>query len=81
MILTNFNAPMKTVTLKIDNSIYEKFCWLLAHFSKDELQILEQSDDGGDDQYLRTIPGMVDSIKEARAEPEQLGVTLESLDW
>lgn len=35
---------MKTVTLKIDNSIYEKFFWLLAHFSKNEIQILEPSD-------------------------------------
>jgi hypothetical protein len=72
---------MKTVTLKIDNAIYEKFCWLLSHFSKNEIQILEQSDYISDDHYLRTIEGMVDSIKEARAEPEQQGVTLENLDW
>jgi voltage-gated potassium channel len=39
------DVQMKTVTLKIDNAIYEKFCWLLAHFSKTEIQILEQSDD------------------------------------
>ncbi len=72
---------MKTVTLKIDNNIYDKFCWLLSHFSKSEIQILEQSDYISDDHYLRTIEGMVDSIKEARAEPEQQGVTLENLDW
>jgi transposase len=72
---------MKTVTLKIDNSIYEKFCWLLAHFSKNEIQILEQADYISDDHYLRTIECMVDSIKEARAEPEQQGVTLDNLDW
>ena len=36
---------MKTVTLKIDNSIYEKFFWLLSHFSKHEIQVLEESDD------------------------------------
>lgn len=72
---------MKTVTLKIDNSIYEKFFWLLSHFSKNEIQILEQSDYVSDDHYLRTIDGMVESIKEARVEPEQLGVTLENLDW
>jgi hypothetical protein len=72
---------MKTVTLKIDNNIYEKFCWLLSHFSKNEIQILEQSDYVSDDHYLRTIEGMVDSIKEARAEPEQQGVTLENLNW
>ena len=72
---------MKTITLKIDNSIYDKFCWLLSHFSKSEIQILEQSDDMSDDHYLRTIEGMVESIKEARAESEQHGVTLENLDW
>jgi hypothetical protein len=72
---------MKTVTLKIDSSIYEKFFWLLAHFSKNEIQILEQSDYESDDAYLRSQTGMVESIKEARAEPEHFGVTLENLDW
>ena len=72
---------MKTVTLKIDNSIYEKFFWLLSHFSKQEVQILEQSDYISDDDYLRSINGMVDSIKLSRAESEQQGVTLENLDW
>ncbi len=72
---------MKTVTLKIDNSIYEKFFWLLGHFSKNEIRILEQSDYESDDAYLRSQTGMVESIKEARAEPEHCGVTLESLDW
>jgi hypothetical protein len=72
---------MKTVTLKIDNSIYEKFFWLLSHFSKNEVQILEQSDYISDDDYLRSINGMVESIKQARIEPEQQGVTLKNLDW
>ena len=72
---------MKTVTLKIDNSIYEKFFWLLAHFSKNEIQILEQSDYVNDDAYLWSQQGMVESIKQARAEPENLGATLENLDW
>jgi hypothetical protein len=72
---------MKTITLKIDNSIYEKFFWLLGHFSRNEIQILEQSDCISDDEYLRSQEGMVQSIKNARAEPEQQGVTLEQLDW
>jgi hypothetical protein len=72
---------MKTVTLKIDNSIYEKFFWLLSHFSKNEVQILEQSDYISDDDYLRSIDGMVESIKNARLESEQQGVSLENLDW
>jgi hypothetical protein len=72
---------MKTVTLKIDNSIYEKFFWLLAHFSKNEIRILEQSDYESDDAYLRSQSGMVESIIQARAEPDHLAVSLENLDW
>jgi hypothetical protein len=72
---------MKTITLKIDNSNYEKFFWLLGHFSRNEIQILEQSDYISDDEYLRSQEDMVQSIKNARAEPEQQGVTLEQLDW
>ncbi len=72
---------MKTVTLKIDNSIYEKFFWLLAHFSKNEIRILEQSDYESDDAYLRSKNGMVESIIQARAEPDHLAVSLENLDW
>ena len=72
---------MKTVTLKIDNSIDEKFFWLLSHFSKNEVQILEQSDYISDDDYLRSTDGMVESIKQARTESEQQGISLENLDW
>jgi len=31
--------------------------------------------------YLNIIPGMVDSIKEAAAEPLSEGIPLEELDW
>ncbi len=72
---------MKTVTLKIDDSIDEKFFWLLAHFSSNELKILEKSEYISDDAYLRSIDGMIESIKEARAEPIEHGVSLEQLDW
>ncbi len=33
---------MQTITLKIDDNINEKFFWLLNHFSKNEIKILEQ---------------------------------------
>ena len=59
---------MKTVTLNIDDSTIEKFLWLLSHFSTDEIKILEQSEELSDDEYLRKIDGMMQSIKEARAE-------------
>jgi hypothetical protein len=71
---------MKTVTLRIDDSIIEKFLWLLEQF-KSQIKILDQSDYVSDDEYLRTIDGMVQSINEAREEPENKGVTLDKLDW
>ncbi len=35
---------MKTVTLKIDESVNDHFIWLLKHFSSNEIKILDQSD-------------------------------------
>jgi hypothetical protein len=72
---------MRTITLKIDDSISDKFLWLLAHFSKDEVKILEQSNYVSDDEYLRGIEEMVQSIQEARSESIDQGLTLDELDW
>ncbi|MDM8568274.1 hypothetical protein QUF50_01910 [Thiotrichales bacterium HSG1] len=72
---------MQTVTLKIDDNINEKFFWLLNHFTKNEIKILEQYEYISDDDYLRKIDGMVQSIKEAKNEPIENGVTLDKLDW
>jgi len=72
---------MKTVTLRVDDSINDKFLWLLKHFSSNEIKILEQSDYITDDDYLNSIKGMVQSINEARNEPTANGVTLDNLDW
>ena len=44
---------MQTITLKIDDSINEKCFWLLNHFSKNEIKLLEQSKYISDDDYLR----------------------------
>ena len=59
---------MKTITLQIDDSISDKFFWLLQHFKQNEVNILEDSDYRSDDAYLRSISGMVASIQSARAE-------------
>jgi len=72
---------MKTITLKIDDNVNDKFLWLLEHFSSNEIKILEQSDYISDDNYLRSIDGMVQSINEARNEPINKGVKLNDLDW
>jgi hypothetical protein len=34
-----------------------------------------------EDEYLRSIDGMVQSINEAREEPNHKGVRLDTLDW
>lgn len=72
---------MKTITLKIDDRIDDQFMALLKHFSDNELRILEQSEYISDDDYLRSIEGMVESIKEARKESIDNGITLDKLDW
>ena len=72
---------MKTVTLRVDDSINDKFLWLLKHFSSNEIKILEQSDYINDDDYLNSINGMVQSINEARNEPIAKSVTQDDLDW
>jgi len=72
---------MQTITLGFDESISDKFLWLLKHFDKKEIKILDQSNYVSDDEYLRSIDGMVESILEARKEPIENGVTLDELDW
>jgi hypothetical protein len=72
---------MQTVTLQVEDGTYDKFFWLLNHFSKNEVKILDQSKYISDDEYLRNINGMVESIQEARNEPIENGVTLDKLEW
>jgi hypothetical protein len=72
---------MRTITLQIDDSINEKFLWLLDRFSRDEIKILEQSDYVSDDEYLRGIEGMIQSIQAARDESIEQSLSLDELDW
>lgn len=72
---------MQTITLKIDDKISEKFFWLLNHFSKTEVTILEQTEFKNDDEYLRSIKGMEQSIIDASNEPNENFVTVDKLDW
>lgn len=64
-----------------DDSISEKFLWLLDRFSRDEIKILEQSDYVSDDEYLRGIEGMIQSIQTARDESIEQSLSLDELDW
>jgi hypothetical protein len=72
---------MRTITLQIDDSVNEKFLWLLDRFSRDEIKILEQSDYVSDDEYLRGIEGMIQTIQAARNESIEQSLSLEELDW
>ena len=72
---------MQTITLKIEDAVSDKFLWLLNHFSKDEIEILEKTIYQSDDEYLKSIKGMQESIIEASNEPIENYVTLDKLDW
>ena len=72
---------MQTVTLQMDDAVYEKFSWLLNHFSRQEIKIIDHSEYETDEVYLRSINGMEESLLEARAEPKEIGVALENLEW
>jgi PHD/YefM family antitoxin component YafN of YafNO toxin-antitoxin module len=72
---------MQTITLKIEDNISDKFLWLSNHFKKNEVSILDKDEYISDDEYLRSIDGMVESILEARNEPLENGVTLDKLEW
>ena len=72
---------MQTVTLKIDDKVSDKFLWLLNHFSQDEVEILDKTTYKSDDEYLRSVKGMVESIVEASGEPIENYVTRDKLEW
>ena len=72
---------MQTVTLKIEDTISEKFMWFLSHFNQDEVAILDKDEYKSDDEYLRSIKGMEKSIIDASNEPIENYVTRDELDW
>ena len=72
---------MQTITLKIEDSVSDKFLWLLKHFSKNEIEILERTTYQSDDEYLRSIKGIEESIIQASNEPIENFVTADKLDW
>ena len=72
---------MQTITLKLEDSISGKFLWLLNHFSQKEVEILDKTTYQSDDDYLRSIKSMEQSIIEASNEPIEKYVTVDKLDW
>jgi len=72
---------MQTITLKLDDSISDKVLWLLKHFDKSEVEILDTSSYESDDEYLKSIKGMKESIIKASNEPIENYVTRDELEW
>lgn len=72
---------MKTLTLHVSDEISDQFLWLLKHFSPDEIAIVDIQAHFSDDDYLRSINGMTESLHKAKAEPNDKGVSLQELDW
>ncbi len=72
---------MQTVTLKIEDNVNDKFLWLLSHFSKNEIEILDKTTYKSDDAYLKSIKGMEESIIKASNESLDAYTTLDKLDW
>ena len=72
---------MQTITLKLEDSINDKFLWLLNHFSKNELEILDMTSYQTDYEYLTSIKGMEESIIIASKDSIKNYVTEDKLDW
>jgi len=72
---------MQTITLKLEDNVSDKILWLLKHFDKNEVEILEQTSYKSDDEYLKSIKGMQESIIKASKEPLDNYVTRRELEW
>jgi len=71
---------MQTITLKVEDSISDKLLWFLNHFSQKEVEILDKTTYQSDDEYLKSIKGMEQSIIQASNEPVENYVTIDKLD-
>ena len=72
---------MQTITIKLDDSISDKVLWLLKQFDKSEVEILDTSSYESDDEYLKSIKRMQESIIKASNEPIENYVTRDELEW
>lgn len=72
---------MQTITLKLSDDVVDKFKWLLKHFSKSEVEIIDSAEYNSEDEYLRSIKGMHKSLLEAREEPTEYGKSEKDLEW
>jgi hypothetical protein len=56
---------MQTVRLRVNERIYDRFIWLLSKFSKDEVEIIPESEDYNVNQ--KYLAGELDDISSGKA--------------
>ena len=56
---------MPTLTLKIDDKVYEKLLWLLGKFTKDEVEII--MDESNFNETKKYLDAELDEIKSGKA--------------
>jgi len=70
---------MHTIRLRVDNKIYKNLMWFLARFSKDEIQIEEETDQFiSTRQYLEKELNIIEEGKAEYMSIEQLDNDLEA---
>ncbi len=57
------------------------FLWLINHFAQNEVEILDKTTYQSNDEYLKSIKGMEQSIIQASNEPIEKYVSRDELDW
>ncbi|RLA07046.1 MAG: hypothetical protein DRQ51_07345 [Gammaproteobacteria bacterium] len=71
---------MQAITLKIEDNTYPKIIEFLNKFKKQQVQIIDKTDFQSDDEYIKSIQGMEQSIIDASNEPRKNYVTRDELD-
>lgn len=74
------NLTMHTIRLRVDNKIYKNLMWFLGRFSKDEIQILDETDQfTSTKKYLEKELKIIEEGKAEYISVEQLNDDLETI--
>ncbi|KIM07926.1 MAG: hypothetical protein KU38_10270 [Sulfurovum sp. FS08-3] len=60
---------MPTITLQVNDNVYEKFQWLLSHFHKDEIDIMHPSKEEFDyisDEKMQELKNISNNYKSGK---------------
>lgn len=69
---------MQTITLKIDESVADKFMWFLSHFKKDEIEVVD-GEFLKTKAYLRQQLDLIDSGKAKMVSIEEFDEKMEKV--